>query len=71
MVMRGAEAIEMPEAEFELREGDSILFAGLSLAISDQQAILRNLKVLNYVLFGQEVAGSWVWRKLTGADAGL
>lgn len=71
MVMRGAEAIEMPEAEFELREGDSILFAGLSLAISDQQAILRNLKVLNYVLLGQEVAGSWVWRKLTGADAGV
>jgi hypothetical protein len=71
MVVRDTEAIEMPETGFGLRKGDSILFAGLSSVISDQQAILRNLKVLNYVLFGQEVASSWIWRKLTGADAGL
>ncbi|MGX2041190.1 potassium channel family protein [Methylocaldum sp. MU1018] len=67
MVVRGAEEIETPELEFILREGDSILFAGLSSAISDQQSILRNFSVLHYVLFGTEIAHSWVWRKLTGA----
>uniref|UniRef100_UPI00321F76E3 hypothetical protein n=1 Tax=Methylocaldum sp. TaxID=1969727 RepID=UPI00321F76E3 len=71
MVVRSAEDIEIPAPELMLREGDSILFAGLSSAIPDQQSILRNLNVLNYVLFGTEVASSWLWRKLTGAEAGL
>jgi voltage-gated potassium channel len=71
MLVRGAEVIEIPAPDLALREGDSILFAGQSSVIPDQQAILRNLKVLNYVLFGTEVASSWVWRKLTGAKAGF
>jgi voltage-gated potassium channel len=71
MLVRGAEDIEMPAPDLMLRAGDSILFAGMSSAIQDQQSILRNLNVLNYVLFGTQVAGSWLWRKLTGAEAGL
>jgi len=71
MVVRGGEDIESPAGDLMLREGDSILFAGLSSVIPDQRSVLRNLNVLNYVLFGTEVAHGWVWRKLTGARAGL
>ncbi|HYE34777.1 potassium channel family protein [Methylocaldum sp.] len=69
MVVRGAEEVEIPAPEFVLREDDRILFAGLSSVVPHQQSILRNPDVLHYVLFGTEVANSWVWRKLAGAKA--
>lgn len=66
MVVRGEAVIEMPPLEFGLRAEDHILFAGHGWAKSSQQAVLRNLNTLNYVLLGEEAADSWLWRKLAG-----
>lgn len=69
MAVRGERAYEMPPAEFELREGDRFLFAGLASAARQQQLIARNADVLDYVLLGRVAPSGWVWRKLTGANA--
>jgi voltage-gated potassium channel len=66
MAVRDEQEIELPEGDFRLREGDQFLFAGLASVIPNQQLILRNINVLDYVLSGKETGGGWLWRKLAG-----
>lgn len=66
LAVREGRNIELPEADLGLREGDEFLFAGIAAVIPNQQLILRNANVLDYVLLGRQTGGGWLWRKLAG-----
>jgi hypothetical protein len=57
-------AFELPDDDFELRPGDQLLFAGREGAREEQQAVLRNEKLRDYLLTGQDPPSSWLWRRL-------
>jgi len=57
-------AFELPDDDFELRPGDQLLFAGREGAREEQQAVLRNEKLRDYLLTGQDPPSSWLWRWL-------
>ncbi len=59
--------IVLPPEDFELRPGDVILFAGRGVVRSQQQAVLRNEKVRDYVVTGNDKTGGWIWQWLIGA----
>lgn len=67
MVVREGTEIELPGSDFRIRPGDRILFAGSASVIANQQLLLRNANVLDYVLFGRAAARGWIWRKLAGS----
>jgi Trk K+ transport system NAD-binding subunit len=69
LAVRRSEEIELPEGDLSIEAGDRLLFAGLAQAREDQQVLLRNENVLDYVLFGRETGGGWLWRKLSGRAA--
>ena len=63
-LQRTAEAVELPDDRFVLQPGDRLLFAGRSWARDQQQSLLRNDKVRDYVLTGRDPPVSWIWRRL-------
>jgi len=64
LLQRTAEAVELPDDRFVLQPGDRLLFAGRSWARDQQQSLLRNDKVRDYVLTGRDPPVSWIWRRL-------
>jgi Trk K+ transport system NAD-binding subunit len=63
-IVRGREAIVLPGDEVRLLVGDHLLFAGTDAARRDQQAMLRNVNVRDYVLLGKSIPGGLLWRWL-------
>ena len=56
-------AIELPADDCELQPGDQLLFAGREGAREEQQAVLRNEKLRDYLLSGRDPPSSWLWRR--------
>lgn len=64
MLTRNNTHILLPENTTLLLDGDLILFCGADYARNMQDILLSNHKVLTYVMNGQEIAESWIWRWL-------
>jgi voltage-gated potassium channel Kch len=65
---RADQCFTLPTDDLDLAPGDQVLFAGRGIARSQQQAILFNEKILDYVLSGQETPG-WLGRRRRGSAA--
>jgi voltage-gated potassium channel Kch len=63
-LQRAEEFVELPEDRSELRPGDQVLFAGRGTARAQQQSLLRNEKVRDYVVTGRDAPSSWLWQRL-------
>jgi voltage-gated potassium channel len=63
---REDQAVVLPQDDFALQPGDEVLFAGRGPVRDHQQALLRNEKVRDYVLTGQDATSGWLWQRLTG-----
>ncbi|RTZ60076.1 MAG: potassium transporter TrkA, partial [Gammaproteobacteria bacterium] len=64
MLKREDESILTPGDDIRLEEFDRILFCGTSEAASAMEWILHNPNAFNYVLTGNDLPSSWLWRKL-------
>jgi Trk K+ transport system NAD-binding subunit len=64
LLQRTDAAIELPADDCELQPGDQLLFAGREGAREEQQAVLRNEKLRDYLLTGRDPPSSWLWRRL-------
>jgi hypothetical protein len=69
VVQRDAECTLGPGGDFVLAAGDELLFVGLSAARRSLDTTLLIDAVREYVLTGRRVPESWIWRKLTRAEA--
>ncbi|RBY90486.1 potassium transporter TrkA [Blastococcus sp. TBT05-19] len=67
LVLRGGDVTLAPGDDFVLRPGDELLLAGRASARRALSTILLVEGVLEYVLTGRRVPGSWIWRKLAPA----
>jgi voltage-gated potassium channel len=67
-LQRHEESIELPGDDLELRPGDRLLFAGLTRAQREQQVLLRNDKVRDYVLTGHDPPTGWLWQRLQSSE---
>jgi Trk K+ transport system NAD-binding subunit len=63
-LQRGDDVVELPADGFELQPGDRILFAGRESARAQQQSLLRNEKVRDYVVTGRDPPSGWLWQRL-------
>ncbi|HSQ70067.1 MAG TPA: potassium channel family protein [Steroidobacteraceae bacterium] len=61
---RGEESFALPEDGIDLEPGDQVLFAGRGISRQQQQAMLRNEKIRDYVLTGNDAASGWFWQRL-------
>ena len=61
---RQGKSIELPDDDQQLEAGDQLLFAGVPRAQREQQALLRNDKIRDYVLTGRDPPTGWLWQKL-------
>lgn len=61
---RRDESLELPPDDAKLQPGDQLLFAGLDRARREQQSLLRNDKVRDYVLTGRDQPTGWLWQRL-------
>jgi Trk K+ transport system NAD-binding subunit len=64
MLVRGAEHVEIPEADHALRPGDEILFAGKTEARRQLSRTLGNANTAGYVVTGRDDAISLIGRLL-------
>ncbi len=63
-LLRGDQAMPLPNLATPLAASDRILFAGTQDARDAQWTLLRNVNVRDYVLTGIEAPGGWVWQKI-------
>ena len=63
LVLRGDEAALTPDDEFVLRADDEILFVGEAAARRALTITLLLDATSEYVIYGQHVPASWVWRR--------
>lgn len=68
LLLGNSEAL-LPDLDTPLFPGDRILFCGDKGAKGRQLLTLRNLKVLNYLLTGEDSPGGWFWQWLRRAPA--
>jgi voltage-gated potassium channel Kch len=61
---RADEAIELPDDKVELQPGDQLLFAGRGNVRQQQQPVLRNPKIRDYVITGTDPPTGWLWERL-------
>jgi hypothetical protein len=66
LLLRGEECILAPGHHTELASGDELLFAGEGFLRRELEGTLVVDATAAYVLFGQHMPSSWVWRKLSG-----
>jgi Trk K+ transport system NAD-binding subunit len=64
MVVRTGVTIELPDDDFELAQGDQLLFAGRSVAEEAQRIMRGNATIATYVLDGRTEAEGLVWRSI-------
>lgn len=64
MIARGDAIIERPSDDTEVLAGDSILYAGHHRGKRQQELILANDNVLDYVRTGTDHGTGWVWQHL-------
>jgi Trk K+ transport system NAD-binding subunit len=64
LVLRGNEATLAPDDDFVLQPGDELLLAGWAAARRALTTILVVDGVLEYVVTGQRMPSSWIWRRL-------
>ncbi len=65
LALRGDEALMTPDGDLVLRPGDELLFAGRAAVHREVEATMFIDGVADYLVTGQRVPQSWVWRKLT------
>jgi Trk K+ transport system NAD-binding subunit len=65
LVLRGADAVLAPDADFVLAPGDELLLAGWPAARRALGTILVVDAAREYVVSGRRVPSSWIWRRLT------
>jgi len=63
-LQRADEAIELPGDDLELQPGDQLLFAGRGNVRQQQQPVLRNPKIRDYVITGRDPPTGWLWERL-------
>jgi len=63
-LQRADEAIELPDDDVALQPGDQLLFAGRGNVRQQQQPVLRNPKIRDYVITGKDPPTSWLWERL-------
>jgi len=61
-IARGNDLLVLPGDGEPLQSGDEILYAGTREARDAQWPILRNLNERDYVLYGIDRPGGWVWQ---------
>jgi Trk K+ transport system NAD-binding subunit len=69
LVLRGREAMLAPDDDFVLQPGDELLLAGWSAARRALDTTLLVPGILEYLVTGQRVPSSWLWRRLTSIGA--
>lgn len=67
LVRRGEEIVLAPPDDFVLADGDELMIAAGESARRGLDATLNDPPTAAYVLSGEQVASSWIWRRLTGA----
>jgi voltage-gated potassium channel len=68
LVMRDREVTLAPADDFVLRPGDELLLAGWTVARRALDTIMLVPGILEYLVTGQRVPSSWIWRKLKPAQ---
>jgi Trk K+ transport system NAD-binding subunit len=69
LVLRNGEATLAPDDDFVLAAGDELLLAGWAAARRALGTVLFVDSVREYVVSGRRVPSSWIWRKLSRAEA--
>lgn len=64
MIERDGAMHLLPDDDFMLQPGDSLLIAGQHAVRSALELTLRNANALDYVLTGRESPGGWLWQRL-------
>jgi voltage-gated potassium channel len=67
MAVRGEKATELPSGDFEVLEGDRLLFAGRREAEDSLRLMLRTSNVAAYVIGVEIEAEGWIWRTIERA----
>jgi hypothetical protein len=65
LALREGEALLTPEGDLVLEPGDELLFAGRAAVHREVEATLFIDGVADYLVTGQRVPSSWIWRKLS------
>jgi hypothetical protein len=68
LVARGDEALPAPGDDLVLHVDDELLLAGRPAARRDLGSTLLDVAAPPYLVTGQRVPASWIWRKLTRAQ---
>ncbi len=70
LLLRNGQAVLTPDAETVLAADDELLFAGLGSQRRELESTLVVDSTSAYVLYGEHLPSSWVWRKLSRKRAG-
>ena len=65
LLLRNGRAVLTPDAEMVLAADDELLFAGPGSQRRELESTLLVDSTGAYVLFGEHLPSSWVWRKLS------
>jgi voltage-gated potassium channel len=65
LLLRGGQALLTPDDSTVLAGDDQLLFAGPGPERRELESTLSVDSTAAYVLFGQHLPSSWVWRKLS------
>ncbi len=71
LLVRAGQDIELPPADAALLPDDQLLFAGTPEARNLQALTLQNVNVRDYVRYGADTLGGWVWLWLAGRRHGV
>jgi voltage-gated potassium channel len=69
LVIRGDDALLLPEEDFILQHGDKLLFAGDAAARRSLSTTTLLDATAEYVLYDRHIPSSWIWRRLTRKEA--
>jgi len=64
LLVRKDRDLLLPQADAPLLHQDQILFAGTPEAHARQNLTLQNVNISDYVRFGKDIPGGWVWQWL-------
>jgi Trk K+ transport system NAD-binding subunit len=68
-LQRADQAMDLPSDDEPLEPGARLLFAGSDHARREQQVLLANDKVRDYVLTGRDPPAGWLWKRMKSAGA--